>query len=634
MAASRKHQTLADYVTIALSPALIIALITSLIFFLIEILYGGEFSSRLRWTMFWFICGIVLVARIAMHPAIYQRAKLYGLLLVFAAWLGLQRFLSVEAIFDPDSAAPLLPFDWAVHLALLALVWWCAYRLTWDCTYIDDQIDASGKGVLEAAGLEPTPPAAAPPPEPHRRTAGKEQASLSGWLDRYRAYREEQRRKPHTPGVWVVYFSLAALPLFGLGQALVPADAVERRRYTFQLLAIYVASGLGLLLTTAFLGLRRYLRQRKLHMPAAMTGLWLGVGGLLIAVILVVATILPRPNAEYSLLQMVKAGSRERSASPYALRDDGKGKGQGRASSDPQTRDDQAQAGSGNQRGDEGRAVQGKSPANSSRGQAQQGDNSRSGKKGSDGRRSKDRADDSSRSHNPNRDEQQSGEQGPEEKAQKREREDEDEPRSGGSDRPRQSSGSSRQRSSSDGSGPFTSGLATVLKWVVFAVLALIVLYCLCRFGLSWLANFTSWARNLLKTLDAFWAGLIGKRAGQAGEPAGTEELADKPVARPFAAYSNPFHDGRASRMSARQLLRYSFEALQAFARERGQPRRDHETPSEFVQRLGNEWPTLETEARQLVQLYVRAAYAAGSLPASTPAVVEQFWARLDAVAV
>ena len=39
---------------------------------------------------------------------------------------------------------------------------------------------------------------------------------------RYRAYREKRDRQPHAPGVWVVYFSLAALPLYGVGQSLIP----------------------------------------------------------------------------------------------------------------------------------------------------------------------------------------------------------------------------------------------------------------------------------------------------------------------------------------------------------------------------------------------------------------------------
>ena len=36
--------------------------------------------------------------------------------------------------------------------------------------------------------------------------------------------------------------SLAALPLFGLGQSLIPADAAARRRYVFWLLTVYVGS--------------------------------------------------------------------------------------------------------------------------------------------------------------------------------------------------------------------------------------------------------------------------------------------------------------------------------------------------------------------------------------------------------
>ena len=36
-------------------------------------------------------------------------------------------------------------------------------------------------------------------------------------------------------------------------------------------MVIYVGSGLGLLLTTSFLGLRLYLQRRRLRMPLAMT---------------------------------------------------------------------------------------------------------------------------------------------------------------------------------------------------------------------------------------------------------------------------------------------------------------------------------------------------------------------------
>ena len=102
----------------------------------------------------------------------------------------------------------------------------------------------------------------------------------------------------------MIYFSLAALPLFGIGQRFIPAENLEARRYAFKLLCIYTASGLGLLMTTSFLGLRRYLRQRRLEMPLEMASVWLTVGSLMIAALLFVCWLLPRPNAEYSITQV------------------------------------------------------------------------------------------------------------------------------------------------------------------------------------------------------------------------------------------------------------------------------------------------------------------------------------------
>ena len=109
--------------------------------------------------------------------------------------------------------------------------------------------------------------------------------------------RPERENRPHAPGLWVVYFSLAALPLFGVGQLLIPVEPPDSRDWGFKLLFAYVAAGLGLLLTTSFLGLRRYLRQRKLKMPARVTAAWLVTGTALAAVLLGLCLLLPRPGS-------------------------------------------------------------------------------------------------------------------------------------------------------------------------------------------------------------------------------------------------------------------------------------------------------------------------------------------------
>ena len=85
--------------------------------------------------------------------------------------------------------------------------------------------------------------------------------------------------------------SLAALPVFGLGQSLIPAEDEERRRAAFRYMAVYVASGLGLLVTTTLLGLRKYLRDRGANIPAKMTAGWLGIGAAIIVVFVAVAPL-------------------------------------------------------------------------------------------------------------------------------------------------------------------------------------------------------------------------------------------------------------------------------------------------------------------------------------------------------
>ncbi len=61
MASERVEPTLADYVVIVLSPALIMGLVGSLAFFLLEVMYRGQYEARLSWTLFFFVFGAVLV---------------------------------------------------------------------------------------------------------------------------------------------------------------------------------------------------------------------------------------------------------------------------------------------------------------------------------------------------------------------------------------------------------------------------------------------------------------------------------------------------------------------------------------------------------------------------------------------
>jgi len=614
MPSSQRHQTLGDYLAIAISPALIMALVGSLVFFLLEVLYAGKYEGRLQWILFFFVCATVLIARISMRDDIAPRAGLYGVVLAGLVYVGLQLYIEY-----PDDS-PLAGFRWAVNLGLMAIVWWCAHRLTWDCTLIDDTVDASGQGLLQASGLAEEASGddrgskveKAPGDDASATTRDSRSSGFFAWLDRYHRYRAEQLRKPHNPGVWVVYFSLAALPLFGLGQSLIPVADAARRRYAFWLMGIYLASGLGLLLATCYLGLRRYLRQRKLQMPAAMTGLWLVMGGSLIAGLLVAGALLPRPSTEYPLADVKKwVGSPDRKASRLAVKGDSPAKGDG-SSGSAQSQDGQKNVkGSSNRQSQQGSGQnKGKSGQSSSR------NNSGSAKnqQGKANSQPQDTSKDGSK-------EQSKGSDGDEKKQ--------------GDEKDQQSSDSAKT-SSARGLTELLSQvgrLGSVLKWVVFGIVALVAVIVVLRSGLQFLANFTDWARRLLAALEAWWQALFGRRARGDRHEAEAEAAAAFQGPPPFASFRNPFRDGAANRRAPEELVRYSFEALQALAWERGVGRNPDETPLEFAERLGEDLPAVEAEARRLVALYARAAYARGRLPASCLTAVRQFWQCLDGVA-
>ncbi|MFM8580947.1 MAG: DUF4129 domain-containing protein, partial [Planctomycetaceae bacterium] len=542
------------------------------------------------------------------------------------------------------------------------------------------------------------------------------------------------------PGSWVVYFSLAALPLFGLGQLLIPASDLVRRRYSFQLLVVYVAAALGLLLTTSFLGLRRYLRQRNLQMPAQITVRWLVWGGLLGLLVLGVAVLVPRPQGEYSLTHWVDEIDQRVAASRWAVIPGGAGEGAGRvmqaapprqpgggevpqgpggipnpqaqmagadgnqAAAQPNPAANPQAAGAaepnapqGNTGGDgqgkgqgEGQQQQpggqgGENGQGRGTGQGQaQGEGQGQQPGGTSGRapqpppsgspRDGNSKPDTNRPNNPDSPEghpaspkDQPGQQppsdgNPQDPAAGARPQDQRAPAAQNQPSPRQpprppnaqpqpapadgrpgAAGNPPQDAQRPQAGnpppaaqppvappappqpPATPGFLTQLlqsmsqfggwfKWLFYGLLAL---------GGVWL---------LIRHGGALWdlfQDLFGwKRSRADAKPAAAPAAPPAPP-RPFADYANPFATGQARRMPLKELAGYSFEALEAWARDSRQPRGAEQTPSEFAQQLARRKPQWKSEVTEAADVYVQVAYA-GRDPAAGPEVFERLWRRLD----
>jgi hypothetical protein len=477
---SKPRKTVADYMAIALSPVLIMALVGSLCFFLIEVFYRGQMVRGVCWVMFWFIIGIVLVSRIAIEKST-EHAVIYGLGLAAATCLYLIR------------TQPAYPLG----MVLLGIVWFCAHKLVWDCTLIDEEQDSSGLGLLE--------PAATP----------------------------EQKAAAHPPGRLVVWFSLAALPLFGLGQVLLPEDAVAARRTGFALLVSYLAAALGLLVTTSFLGLRRYLRQRYLRMPPVMAAAWLKLGAGVACVALIGAVFLPRPGAP-------EAWAALRYQIDYQLR----------------------------------RAGEYAAPGNPP-GQGQRGEGSRAGGKPGSA------------------------------------------PASGQAQVNQQAASQQKPGGAHNMAPPHAAATASSAPTgdaSVFLRRALLIAAGLAVIGWILLRRhlLLEMARSLIAAVAQFLRQLFNVTPSR---PPAAPAAAGPVLPRfsSFAKYKNPFLAGKEAAWPPKQIILYSYEAVQVWAKERGMAARPDETAGEFCGRLSGRYPELEWVP--LARLYAHAAYGT-KLPA------------------
>ncbi|HUG66666.1 MAG TPA: DUF4129 domain-containing protein, partial [Pirellulaceae bacterium] len=136
--------------------------------------------------------------------------------------------------------------------------------------------------------------------------------------------------------------------------------------------------------------------------------------------------------------------------------------------------------------------------------------------------------------------------------------------------------------------------------------------------------------RNFIQAVREFWARLFARSV----EPT-TETVAEAaeaiPPPRPFSAFPDPFQSGLANQLPLDQLIKYSFEAFEAWARERGFVRRRDETPHEFAQHVAQSGAGVSQEAMRLAELYSRAAYSRDTMPQTSGQYLQQLWRQLSA---
>ncbi|MBT4695129.1 MAG: DUF4129 domain-containing protein [Planctomycetaceae bacterium] len=616
MAALRK--TTIDYMVIAISPILVTCMVASLALFLSTVFHPSPFESRINLVIIFYSAATVGIARISIEEG-KDKAVLYAIPLALVTFIAF-------SVFNPADG-PLSYLAPLVHIGLIAITWWSAHKLTWDSTVIFDHDDSSGQGLLQKVGLD------SDTRDPSDRESEEVATDTLGtWFERWQI----NRKKPHTPGVWVVYYSLAALPLFGLGQTFIQVGHQELRTFCFQLGCIYVGSGLGLLMTTSFLGLRRYLRHRDVEMPQAMANMWLTVGSIMIGILMVGALILPRPGNGPSLKFLADAfDNDDYETSEHAIGNDGfesgpNGNQSSNKNSEPSSgKGEQQDGGEGEQSGENGQDdEQGNSEGE------QSGENGQDDEQGSgEGEQSGENGQDDEQGNSEG---EQSGEngqgddQGSGEGEQSGESGQGDGQGNGEGDQQAQESENQPEQNSAQEPPPQSTSNSKILENLVQFLTLLIwiiaggaLLYFLFK-------NRTSLLKAASEMWHGFWEWLSNLFAGTSSETVTKasdifETIAERP--QPFATFNNPFQG--TLKMSPREVIHYSFQALEAWAYEKGIERRGDQTPNEFTREVANNAQTIGTNIEQLGKLYSQEAYAPNSVASSHLPELQRFWSVL-----
>ena len=599
------------------NPALIIAMVASLIFFLIEIFYRGPHVFRLNVIMTLFTIATVLISRISIEAG-KERAA------VFAAGLALATLATTSVIvdFEYENLAMLEP---VVIIFLIATVMWVSNRLVWDCTLLGRKRDVSAMGLLEAIRQKIVPGATGV----DRKHSPRASKSGNKGFDVFE-FMLGRNGKNTTPGLWVFYLAVAAFPIFGAGQWFVNPNSTGFS--IFFLFAVYLTSGLGLLMVTSLLGLKRYANKRGVSIPEPVAMNWLFVGTIFLVGLLLMISLLPRPDLSSTMNDYLVLLGSEKRTSELALGED----------NDPQDQPDANQNAKpklkpNNEPGDD-RPPEDAPVADGKRGD-QTDPNSSEKKNGGGGEKSNSKSDKGSR-ENQNSDESKQGQGEGGEKSDQRKQGKEDkgdvaedaERKNGDGDEADQAQGKPKPNGEAGEQpearpnkvekleGPevqpprLTSQPdAKSLRWILYSLVGLMLM----AIGIMYRAE-------LLRIWQQLFATQKRKDDDESDNTTASGVVAARQI--PFSSFTDPFVSGMAKKVRPEKLMEYSLDAMRAWANERGVDVSGHGTVDDLVAAIEASIGESQSEFKSFAVAFNRTIYGDLRPSSSDLKTVAQIW--------
>ena len=618
-----------DFFLAAIAPIFIIGMIGSLVYFVITVCYQGSYTERLMWILGLYTIAAVLIARIAIEQS---RPLAFTYMFVLAA-----ATLVVTPQFFVVSGAMAL-FSFPILVCLLVMVAVLADRITWDCTSMNEQVQSTGVGLLQSLGLVKS----------ERIQSAMKSRSMSTTAESPTVNANSKKsatKRKHNPGVWVLYFALLALPLFGIGQMVIrsPGD----RRWAFTYLFIYLLSSLFLLVLISLLSLRKYLRERGVPMETSFAMRWLAIGMTSVFTVLFVLSLLPIPSQSFLSMDLpFRISSRDdlkvsqwgwgregaQGEGPELGKEvEGKPQGQPAAIQKPQQNKNAQQ--------NDPKDGDGKPSENQSDGQhdgkSQSADGTQKGDKQGDGKKGKPGGEPKSDPQGSleQKGNEQKGQPKPDSAADKidQAKPDKRNPPAGDKLRQKDKDGSEQrkpdqaqlqQQQQQAPSMAIQWNFPAVLQWLVMLILLIVSIV----LGMKY-------RKELAESIKRFgdWLRALFGRKGKSMNPLdqtdeGTSTIAD--LYPPFHTFANPFAVG--SGWSREQMVRHMYRAVMSWGYEHRVVRREDETPEEFIRRLFLRFPEQQELMSKLGMLYNRIAYARGAVSQAELKPMTELWQWLS----
>lgn len=302
-----QNRSATDMLLSFLTPLMILVMVASVIFFLLDVryVYTEVHDWYLRWFAFWFVFGVValnrLIARDGKEESVLYIAgmALVVILFTFATTTGFDvGSISRNFMNQPHVAI-------GFNLTVVAFIWWLTNRLTHECC-VDENPSAGDIGILTGTARrvrKAIQREAAPSTRRLELPDGMSEIAPVDPLDWKKPERTSpkptvsaaERLPKRHPGISIFYFSVPVMAIFALGQRIVQHGGEPMILAGHFYVACYTVAALSLLMLSSLAGLREYFRERRIRLPGGLGPFWIGLGLVLIAMVLFGAVALPMP---------------------------------------------------------------------------------------------------------------------------------------------------------------------------------------------------------------------------------------------------------------------------------------------------------------------------------------------------